>query len=135
LTREFAEVFGERKCGSGLGLNPHLRGEMWGTRQFGMWGARPTNVPGAKARVVVRPIMSGLKPGPISEARTNMEILAFDFAQARMTNKRTKCGGCGRKGGRVEAGWGSSGPSCSKGALRMTAQNKQPQVLRLRVSQ
>jgi hypothetical protein len=34
LTRDFAGVFGERKWGGGLGLNPHLRSEMWGTREI-----------------------------------------------------------------------------------------------------
>ena len=29
MTRDFAEVFVERKCGGGLWLNPPLRSEMW----------------------------------------------------------------------------------------------------------
>ena len=56
---------------------PRLRIETWGTR--------PTNVPGAKARDFVRPVLSGLKPGPISGARTGKGEIQGSFATLRMT--------------------------------------------------
>jgi hypothetical protein len=80
LTRDFAEVLGERKCGGGLGLKPRLRSEdahpseqlrSPGTPRCG----DPARTrPGAKAPSLCMSFFVGLKPhAPSEEQRQRQE--------------------------------------------------------------